>query len=123
MFGIGHGRRVGSSELSADSSDEPWVQFVLTKNFRTSSIFEQFSSYFWTFLKGENRYDNPISLNEVSKCSKFGSLAKTKFGNKAFRKFNIILIYIYSRGIPYVAYLLTKKIAPKCTQGPKKCIN
>ena len=39
---LGHGRRVGSSEQSADCSDKPCVWFVLTKNFRTSNLFRTF---------------------------------------------------------------------------------
>ena len=39
---IGQGRRVGSSELSADCSYKDRVQFVPTKNFRTSNIFSKY---------------------------------------------------------------------------------
>ena len=49
---LGLGWHVSSSELSADSSTKPHVQSAPTKNCGTSNIFfEQFSSYFWTFLK------------------------------------------------------------------------
>ena len=49
---IGIGRRVGSPELSADSSYNPRVPSVPTKNCGTSNIFSNyFCSHFWHFLR------------------------------------------------------------------------